>query len=82
MRAPTVVAWPSLPSRSLMRGDLHLEIGRGDVQVAVLLLEQHIGEDRQRVPAFDDAGNRLQRFQAAHPARSVLVALVYNTRND
>ena len=35
--------------------DLHLEIGRGDEQPAVLLLEQYIGKNRQRLPALDDS---------------------------
>ena len=67
MRAPTVMAWPSLPAISLVRGDLHLEIGGRDVQLAVLLLEQHVGEDRQRVAPFNDARYRLQRFQERVP---------------
>ena len=63
LRAATVVACASLPGSSECARDLHLEIGRRDVEPAVLLLEQHVREDRQRVPAFDDAGDRLQRFQ-------------------
>ena len=46
-----------------MRGDLHFEIGGRDVEPSVRLLEQHIREDRQRMPTFDNAGDRLQRFQ-------------------
>ncbi len=45
------------------RGDLHLEVGRRHVEPAVLLLEQHIRQNRQRMASFDDAGHRLQRFQ-------------------
>ena len=45
------------------RGDLHLEVGCGDVQLAVALLEQDVGENRQRVPAFDDSRHGLQRFE-------------------
>ncbi len=62
LRAATVIAW--LPCRQIaVRGDLHLEVGGRHVEAAVLLLEQDVGENRQRVPAFDDAGDGLQRFQ-------------------
>ena len=50
-----------------MRGDLHLEVGGRHVEAAVLLLEQHIRKNRQRVPPFDDAGDSLQRFQQRIP---------------
>ena len=46
-----------------MRGDLHFEIGRRDVEPPVAVLEQDIRKDRQRMPPFDDARDRLQRFQ-------------------
>ena len=46
-----------------MRGDLHFEIGGGDEEPAIRVLEQNIRKDRQRMPAFDDAGDRLQRFE-------------------
>ena len=52
-----------LARQRAVRGDLHLEIRRRHVQAAVALFEQHVGEDRQRVPAFNDAGHGLQRFQ-------------------
>ena len=42
-------------------GDLHFEVGCRDVQLAILLFEQHVREDRQRVPPFDNARNGLQR---------------------
>jgi hypothetical protein len=45
------------------RGDLHLEIGRRELERAVLRLDQHVREDRQRVPALDDAGDRLEGLQ-------------------
>ena len=56
-----------LAGKLRMRGDLHLEVGRRHVEAAVLLLEQHIRKNRQRVPAFDDAGDSLQRFQQRIP---------------
>ncbi len=46
-----------------MRGDLHLEIGRRDEELAVPVLDQDIRENWQRVAAFDDARHRLQGFQ-------------------
>jgi hypothetical protein len=35
------------------RRDLHLEIGGGDVQLVVLLFEQDVRENRQRVPGLN-----------------------------
>ena len=52
-----------LAGKIRMRGDLHLEIGGGDVEPAVGLFEQHIRENREGMSAFDDAGHRLQWFQ-------------------
>ncbi len=46
-----------------VRGDLHFEVGGGHVEAAVAVLEQHIGENWQRMSAFDDARHGLQRFQ-------------------
>ena len=63
MRAPTVVACPVLARHFAVRRDLHLEVGRRHVQAAVALFEQYVGEDGQRMPALDDAGNGLQRLQ-------------------
>ena len=44
-------------------GDLHLQIGGGDVEQAVPLLEQDVGENRQRVAAFDNPRHGLQWFE-------------------
>ena len=46
-----------------MRRDLHLEVGGCYVEATVGLLQQDIGKNWQRMPALDDAGYRLQRFQ-------------------
>ncbi len=46
-----------------MRGDLHLEVGGRHEEPAVAVLEQDIGENRQRMAALDDPRHRLQRFQ-------------------
>jgi hypothetical protein len=46
-----------------MRGDLHFEVGGRDVESAVAVLEQHIRENWQRVPSFDDTRHGLQGFQ-------------------
>ena len=45
------------------RGDLHLEIRCGDMQVSVLLFKQHVRKNWQRVSALHDACHRLQRLQ-------------------
>jgi hypothetical protein len=65
------------PHRGVEAGLVAAEFGRGahlDLQVAggelgVLagLAQQHVGQDGQRVPAFDDAGHRLQGTQHSFP---------------
>ena len=43
--------------------DLDVEIGGGQLELTVASLEQHVGEDRNGVPALDDAlhvGERLE----------------------
>ena len=44
-----------------MRGDLKFEIGREERHVGAVLGNQQIGEDRQRMTAFDDSAHGLQR---------------------
>jgi hypothetical protein len=41
--------------------DLDLDVGGEHRQLVAMLLDQHVGQDRQRMALFDDAGNRLQR---------------------
>src|SRR5574337_512103 len=43
--------------------DLDLEVAGGELQRAAALADQHVGQDRQRVPALDDARDRLQHGQ-------------------
>lgn len=43
--------------------DLDLDVGGEHGELVAMLLDQHVGQDRQRVAPFDDAGNRLQRGQ-------------------
>ena len=43
--------------------DLDLDVGGEHRELVAMLLDQHVGQDRQRVALFDDAGNRLQRGQ-------------------
>ena len=45
------------------RADLDLDVGGEHRELIAALLDQHVGQDRQRVALFDDAGNRLQRGQ-------------------
>ena len=52
-----------LARQRAVRGDLHFEIRRRHKQPSVFLLDENIGEYRQRLPALDDARNRLQRLQ-------------------
>jgi hypothetical protein len=63
LRAATVVAWRFLARKLRMRGDLHFEVRRGDLEPAVGMFEQNIRKDRQRMPPFDNARDCLQRFQ-------------------
>jgi hypothetical protein len=42
-------------------GDLKLEVGREERHVGAILGDQQIGEDRQRMTAFDDTAHGLQR---------------------
>jgi hypothetical protein len=46
-----------------VRSDLHFKIGCGDEELSVAMLDKHIRENWQRVPAFDDSRNGLQRPQ-------------------
>src|SRR6202049_3489930 len=46
-----------------VRSDLHFEIRRCHKQPYVFLLDENIGEYRQRLPALNDARNSLQRLQ-------------------
>jgi hypothetical protein len=41
--------------------DLDLQVAGGQLDLAAGLADQHVGQDRQRVAALDDAGHRLQR---------------------
>jgi hypothetical protein len=40
--------------------DLDFEVAGGELDVAGRLAQQHVGQDRQRVPLLDDACHRLQ----------------------
>ena len=40
--------------------DLDFQVAGGQLQCVAGLLDQHVGQDGQRVAAFDDAGHRLQ----------------------
>jgi len=41
--------------------DLDLQVGGGEGDVLAVLAHQDVGEDRQRLPTFDDAADHLQR---------------------
>ena len=45
------------------RRNLQFKIGRDGGEGVALVLEQHVGQDRQRLPPLDDAGDCLQWFQ-------------------
>ena len=45
------------------RRDLDLEVGRHELELVLFSFQQDVRQDRQRVAFFDDAGDRLQRFQ-------------------
>jgi hypothetical protein len=46
-----------------MGADLDLQVAGRELDRAAVLAQQHVGQDGQRVPAFHDAGHRLQRFK-------------------
>jgi hypothetical protein len=81
LRAPTVVDWPSFPASSATAVICHLEIGRRDVQPPVPLLEQHVRQNGQRVPALDDSRDRLQGFQQ-RITRNCFNCIGYLTKNS
>jgi hypothetical protein len=70
-----------LLSRELgVRGDLHFEVRRGDEELPVTVLDQHIRKDGQRVPPFDDARYRLEWSQ--HASRGVVLVALSNPNNS
>ena len=64
LRAPTVVAklLASPPSSALVRTWISRSLVVNSI-VRAGLADQHVGEDRQRVPTLDDARDGLQRAQ-------------------
>jgi hypothetical protein len=60
LRAPTVIERASPAPGS---GDLDLDVGGEKGQVLGRALDQHVGEDRQRVAPLDDAADRGKRCQ-------------------
>ena len=45
------------------RSHLDLEVAGRELDARAVLADQHVGEDRQRVPSLDDAGDSLQCAQ-------------------
>ena len=68
LRAPTVVAKlpASPPSSAVVRTWISRSLVVNSI-CAAGLAHQHVGQDRQGVPALDDAGHRLQRAQELFP---------------
>ena len=61
LRADTVVDMFAGAGGGLAAGsDLELEVRCSERQLVALDLEQHVGEDRKRMAAFDDTADGLQ----------------------
>ena len=64
LRAETVRFWSPVPLPTSQRVEIWISRSVADeLQPSCFRLEQDVGQDRQRVSPFDDAGYRLQRFQ-------------------
>jgi AraC-like DNA-binding protein len=68
-----------------------LEIGGGQADAALLGLEQHIGENRQRLPGLDDVLHHLEPFEertvgpsgrSALPGRRTFAKLLTDLRRE